>query len=123
MELARTTTPATNRKSADRRSSETINGPSPRIVQSSPLKTCPEQSTFPLTHNVSSEASEPTQASSAGLLRSEIIIPRSAPAPHREKINTSINPSALIIFLSLPLRLRQFFKLLGRLEQQEHHEH
>src|SRR5580692_11164358 len=119
MELARTTTPATNRKSADRRSSETINGPSPRIVQSSPLKTCPEQSTFPLTHNVSTEASEPNQASSAGLLRAEMIIPRRAPAPHREKISTSINPSVLIIFLSLPLRLRQFS---GRLEQQEHHQ-
>src|SRR5208282_6552708 len=47
MELARTTTAATNKKSAERRSSETISGPSPRIVQSSSLKICPEHSTFP----------------------------------------------------------------------------
>src|SRR5208283_81400 len=56
----------------------------------------PNHKTRPLTHNTSSEADEPTQASSAGLRRSGTTIPNSAPAPQSAKIEASTQPSALM---------------------------
>src|SRR6266571_2180755 len=94
MELASTTAAPTNKNSAERRSSETVSVPRGTIVQSSHFKTLPERNTPALTHIVASAASEPTQASSAGLRRSGTTIPASAPAPQSAKTEASSHSSA-----------------------------